>query len=57
MNLLLYCHCLEYRFSATHEFAKPNDKRALDLMDRAAKHVMTEMADVTVAFGESDEYR
>jgi tRNA(His) guanylyltransferase len=38
------------RFSSTHDFAKPNDKRALDLMDRAAKHVMHEVADVIVAF-------
>jgi tRNA(His) guanylyltransferase len=45
------------RFSRTHNFAKPNDKRALDLMDRAAEQVMTEVADVIVAFGESDEYR
>ena len=45
------------RFSTTHNFAKPNDKRALDLMDRAAKQVMNEVSDVIVAFGESDEYR
>ncbi|KAJ9106296.1 hypothetical protein QFC21_001441 [Naganishia friedmannii] len=40
----------------THGFAKPNDKAALDLMDRAAKRVMEEVPDVVVGFGESDEY-
>ncbi|KAG7562783.1 hypothetical protein FFLO_01738 [Filobasidium floriforme] len=45
-----------HKFSTTHNFTKPNDKRALDLMDRAAKQVLTEVADVIVAFGESDEY-
>jgi tRNA(His) 5'-end guanylyltransferase len=45
------------RFSDAHGFAKPNDKAALDLMDRAAKRVMEEVPDVVVGFGESDEYR
>jgi len=44
-------------FSNTHAFAKPNDVRALDLMDRAARSVMEEYEDVVLAFGESDEYR
>lgn len=29
--------CLSPRFSDVHGFEKPNDKRALDLMDAAAK--------------------
>jgi tRNA(His) guanylyltransferase len=45
------------RFSDVHEFEKPNDKPALDLMDRAARAVMDELPDVVMAFGESDEYR
>ncbi|WWC65251.1 uncharacterized protein I303_107868 [Kwoniella dejecticola CBS 10117] len=45
-----------HKFSDTHSFQKPNDKRALDLMDIAAKTVMTEYKDVILAFGESDEY-
>jgi tRNA(His) guanylyltransferase len=45
------------RFSDTHAFEKPNDVRALELMDMAAKTVMTEYKDVVLAFGESDEYR
>jgi tRNA(His) guanylyltransferase len=45
------------RFSDTHRFEKPNDVRALELMDRAAMMVMSEYKDVVLAFGESDEYR
>lgn len=46
-----------YRFSQDHEFAKPNDVRALQLMDEAATSVMDAFADITLAFGESDEFR
>ncbi|WWD20780.1 hypothetical protein CI109_105257 [Kwoniella shandongensis] len=45
-----------HKFSDTHSFEKPNDRRALDLMDMAAKSVMGEYKDVIMAFGESDEY-
>lgn len=45
------------RFSDVHSFDKPNDVRALDLMDTAAKAVLNEYKDVVMAFGESDEYR
>lgn len=45
------------RFSDTHAFEKPNDVRALELMDKAASTVMEEYKDVVMAFGESDEYR
>ena len=40
-----------------HQFTKPNDVRALELMDRAARAVMDEYKDVVLAFGESDEFR
>lgn len=43
--------------SQDHDFAKPNDERALQLMDHAARDVMNEFKDVVLAFGESDEYR
>ena len=46
-----------YRFSDEHEFKKPNDVRALQLMDHAATHLMEEYPDIVLAFGESDEYR
>jgi tRNA(His) guanylyltransferase len=46
-----------YRFSEDHEFAKPNDVRALQLMDEAAVSVVKTFTDITLAFGESDEFR
>jgi len=45
-----------HRFSDEHGFAKPNDERALKLMDHAAQDVMTEYKDIVLAFGESDEF-
>ena len=45
------------RLSEEHNFVKPNDERALQLMDHAARDVMNEFKDIVLAFGESDEYR
>ncbi|KAI0035704.1 tRNAHis guanylyltransferase [Vararia minispora EC-137] len=45
-----------HRFSDVHSFQKPNDERALMLMDRAARAIMEEYKDAVLAFGESDEY-
>ncbi|KAG2348092.1 Thg1-domain-containing protein [Suillus weaverae] len=45
-----------HRFSDEHGFAKPNDERALQLMDHAAKNAMIEFKDIMLAFGESDEF-
>jgi tRNA(His) guanylyltransferase len=45
-----------HRFSDEHGFAKPNDERALKLMDHAAQAVMAEYKDIVLAFGESDEF-
>lgn len=45
------------RFANKHSFAKPNDRRALDVMNAAAKAVVTELPDITIAYGVSDEYR
>ncbi|KAI7835414.1 hypothetical protein COHA_010688 [Chlorella ohadii] len=44
------------KFCDLHKFEKPNDERALRLMDEAAKAVMQEYQDIRLAFGESDEY-
>ncbi|KAL4437020.1 hypothetical protein ABPG75_004159 [Micractinium tetrahymenae] len=44
------------KFCELHEFEKPNDLRALCLMDEAAKAVVGEFQDIRMAFGESDEY-
>lgn len=44
------------RFASKYSWEKPNDRRALDLMNNAAKAVVTEMPDLVVAYGISDEY-
>ncbi|KAI1400621.1 tRNA guanylyltransferase [Hypoxylon fuscum] len=41
---------------AKYNFEKPNDRRALDLMNAAAKAVVTELHDITIAYGVSDEF-
>jgi len=44
------------KFSELHDFEKPNDVKALRLMDAAAKAVLVDYPDVRMAFGQSDEY-
>ncbi|CAG8462025.1 375_t:CDS:2 [Ambispora gerdemannii] len=46
-----------HKFSAAHNFEKPNDKNALDLMNQCATAVMNEINDIVLGYGESDEYR
>ncbi|XP_062250455.1 probable tRNA(His) guanylyltransferase [Platichthys flesus] len=45
-----------HRFAAQHNFTKPNDNRALGLMSRSAHSVMEELEDITIAYGQSDEF-
>lgn len=45
-----------HRFSAQHAFSKPNDVRALRLMNACAQAVLREFADIVIAFGQSDEF-
>jgi tRNA(His) guanylyltransferase len=45
------------RFSDRYGFNKPNDIRALNLMNTAAKEVMKELPELTIAYGVSDEFR
>uniref|UniRef100_A0A6P7GUR3 tRNA(His) guanylyltransferase n=1 Tax=Diabrotica virgifera virgifera TaxID=50390 RepID=A0A6P7GUR3_DIAVI len=45
-----------HKFSKVHEFDKPNDARALRLMNKAATVVMQEYKDIVIAYGHSDEY-
>ena len=45
------------RFADEHGFLKPNDHRALGLMNRCGELVMKEYGDVVIAYGQSDEYR
>lgn len=42
---------------AKYGFEKPNDRRGLDLMNTAAKAVVADLTDITIAYGTSDEYR
>eukprot|EP00850_Spirogloea_muscicola_P021639 SM000256S08693 [mRNA] locus=s256:70015:71834:- [translate_table: standard] len=44
------------RFSQAHGFEKPNDERALRLMNAAAAAVLDDQPDVVFAYGVSDEY-
>ncbi|KAG5749380.1 hypothetical protein H9Q70_007969 [Fusarium xylarioides] len=44
------------KMCAMYGFEKPNDRRALDLMNTAAKAVVTELPEITIAYGVSDEY-
>jgi tRNA(His) guanylyltransferase len=44
------------KFSTEHAFQKPNDARALQLMNKCAQAVFAEFPDIVIAYGESDEY-
>ncbi|XP_057725442.1 tRNA(His) guanylyltransferase 1-like isoform X1 [Arachis stenosperma] len=49
--------CHFHRFSELHEFVKPNDERALNLMNSCAMTVLEEFPhDIVFAYGVSDEY-
>ncbi|KAG2182376.1 hypothetical protein INT43_007306 [Umbelopsis isabellina] len=43
-------------FSDMHTFDKPNDLKALGVMNKAAIEVMKNIRDITIAYGQSDEY-
>ena len=43
--------------SNRYQFAKPNDRRALNLMNAAACAVIKNIPDLCLAYGVSDEYR
>ncbi|PHH67040.1 hypothetical protein CDD81_4435 [Ophiocordyceps australis] len=44
------------KMCAKYQFQKPNDRRALHLMNVAAKAVVSDMPDITIGYGISDEY-
>ncbi|KAF7825594.1 tRNA(His) guanylyltransferase 2-like [Senna tora] len=49
--------CHFHKFSEAHDFVKPNDERALNLMNWCAMAVLQEFhQDVVFAYGVSDEY-
>lgn len=45
-----------HKFSNVHKFKKPNDPAALDLMKCCAERVMDEFKEISVAYGQSDEF-
>ncbi|EHA27018.1 hypothetical protein ASPNIDRAFT_46339 [Aspergillus niger ATCC 1015] len=45
------------KLSDHYGFIKPNDRRAIDLMNAAAVGVMKDLPDLCIAYGISDEYR
>ena len=45
-----------HKFADVHQFHKPNDDRALNLMSKAAERVMQTFTDIVIAYGQSDEY-
>ncbi|RKP03755.1 hypothetical protein CXG81DRAFT_29176 [Caulochytrium protostelioides] len=44
-----------HQFSKAHQFAKPNDAAALDLMNACARSILQSYQDIVLAYGESDE--
>ncbi|KAM0938784.1 putative tRNA(His) guanylyltransferase [Dioscorea sansibarensis] len=48
--------CHFHRFSADHAFEKPNDERALNLMNICAVSMLEHFPDIVFAYGVSDEY-
>ena len=44
------------KFCDAHQFTKPNDIAALELMNRAAITVMEDFKEIILGFGQSDEY-
>lgn len=45
-----------HRFADDHNFKKPNDIRALNLMNYTAYTVLKQYHDILMAYGQSDEY-
>ena len=42
------------KFCAAHDFEKPNDLRAIRLMNAAAEEVCNKFPDIILAYGQSD---
>lgn len=62
---LLSYHSVVYNDRSSHvpsvskkyTFEKPNDQRALQLMNASAEAVMRELPEIAIAYGVSDEFR
>ena len=44
------------KFTTAHGFEKPNDIRALNLMNKCAMQIIEKYNDIIIAYGQSDEY-
>ncbi|KAG5356480.1 tRNA(His) guanylyltransferase [Yarrowia sp. C11] len=62
-HLLPDCHIVVrvdgrgfHKFSKFYNFEKPNDLRAIELMNKCAELIVSEFDDVIMAYGDSDEY-
>jgi len=53
---LLSANTARRRFTAAHHLEKPNDRRAMNVMNTAAKAVMAAYPDICIGIGMSDEY-
>ncbi|EGV64923.1 tRNA-His guanylyltransferase [Yamadazyma tenuis] len=45
-----------HKFSKFYNFDKPNDLKALEVMNTAAYNLMNQFGDIVMAYGDSDEY-
>ena len=45
-----------HKFSDAHGFNKPNEKPALDLMNKCASNIMEEFNEIILSYGQSDEF-
>ncbi|RMI98374.1 Thg1 C terminal domain-containing protein [Yarrowia lipolytica] len=62
-HLLPDCHIVVrvdgrgfHKFSKFYNFEKPNDLRAIELMNKCAELIVSQFDDVIMAYGDSDEY-
>lgn len=44
------------KFTTSYNFEKPNDKKGISLMNKAAEETMKNFPDIFLAYGQSDEY-
>ncbi|CAI8498687.1 unnamed protein product [Pichia kudriavzevii] len=45
-----------HKFSDYYDFEKPNDEKALKVINMSARQMMVAFPDITLAYGDSDEY-
>jgi len=45
-----------HKLAKTHNWTRPNDERALKVMNKAAKVVMVQYNDIILSYGQSDEF-